>query len=66
MELLNHKIDFFEKIDSTQLEILRRIEKNKIQDGEIVVADIQTNGMRYTWKKVVYRPNRKYCVFYLY
>lgn len=54
-KFLGRKIDFFEEIDSTQLEILRRIEKKEIQDGEIVIANIQTNGMRYTWKKMVYR-----------
>ena len=45
MELSNQKIDYLKKIDSTQLEILRRIEKNNIQDREIVVAEIQTNGI---------------------
>ena len=55
MKLLGTKIDFFEKIDSTQLEILRRIEKKEIQDREMVVADIQTNGIRNTWKKMVYK-----------
>ncbi len=66
MELSNQKIDYLKKIDSTQLEILRRIEKNNIQDREIVVAEIQTNGIRHTWEKMVYRRSRKHCVFYLY
>ena len=55
MCLLGKNIDFFDEIDSTQLEILRRIKKNKIKNGEIVVANIQTKGIRYTRKKMVYR-----------
>ena len=36
---------FYEKIDSTQKEIWRRIEKNNIENGTIIVADIQTDGI---------------------
>lgn len=49
---LGKKVNYFEKIDSTQLEIQRRIKENNIQNGEMVVAEIQTNGMgthRKTW-----------------
>lgn len=35
----------FNKIDSTQAEIWRRIEKNNISSGTIISADIQTNGI---------------------
>lgn len=39
-----YKQYFYRKIDSTQLEIWRRIEANKIDNKTIVIADIQTNG----------------------
>lgn len=41
---IGDKIIHYEKIDSTQLEIWRRIEENKIQSGTIISADIQTEG----------------------
>ena len=53
--ILGRNIIEYEKIDSTQLEILRRIEKGSIQNGMIVVSKLQTNGMRNTWKNMVYR-----------
>ena len=57
MSLLNLNTNFlyYKEIDSTQLEIWRRIENNNIKNGTIILADIQTNGKRYSWKKVVYR-----------
>ena len=39
-----YKKYFYHKIDSTQLEIWRRIEENKIDNKTVVIADIQTNG----------------------
>lgn len=42
--LLGKEIIFLPKVDSTQSEIWRLIEKNKIASGTIVVADIQTAG----------------------
>lgn len=36
--------DFFQEIDSTQDEILRRIKNRKIRNGELVIADIQKKG----------------------
>ncbi len=45
----------YPKIDSTQLEIWRRIEENTITNGTVVIADIQTNGKRYSWKSLAYR-----------
>lgn len=51
MQLTNLKTDFlgrdfifFNEIDSTQDEIWRRIENNKIKNGCLVIADIQTKG----------------------
>lgn len=42
--LLGKEIIFLPKVDSTQNEIWRLIEKNKIASGTIVMADIQTAG----------------------
>ena len=39
-----YKKYFYHKIDSTQLEIWRRIEENKIENKTVIIADIQTNG----------------------
>lgn len=39
-----YKQYFYHKIDSTQLEIWRRIEENKIENKIVIIADIQTNG----------------------
>ena len=39
------KIIHYEKIDSTQKEIWRRIENNNIENGTIISADIQTDGI---------------------
>lgn len=39
-----YKQYFYRNIDSTQLEIWRRIEANKIDNKTVVIADIQTNG----------------------
>ncbi len=39
-----YKQYFYRKIDSTQLEIWRKIEENKIDNKTVVIADIQTNG----------------------
>ena len=40
---------FYEKIDSTQLEIHRLIDKKDIKSGTIVIANEQTNGIRNSW-----------------
>lgn len=41
---LGRKVIYYEQIDSTQLELLRQIDNN-IQNGTIIMADIQTNGI---------------------
>ncbi|MCI8759790.1 MAG: hypothetical protein HFJ34_01460 [Clostridia bacterium] len=48
-KIIGKKVIFYEQIDSTQLEVWRRIEKNNIQNGTIILADKQTNGKRNTW-----------------
>lgn len=35
----------YEKIDSTQKEAWRRIEKDDIKDGTVIIADLQTDGI---------------------
>ena len=48
---LGKKINYYNSIDSTQSEIWRLIEKNNIQNGEIVMAGIQTAGIGTHGKK---------------
>ncbi len=55
-KFLGNNVIYHEEIDSTQLEVWRKVEKNAIENGTIVLADIQTNGKRNTWKKMAYRP----------
>ena len=45
-QFLGRAITHFETIDSTQLEILRRIENKTIKNGEMIIANLQTNGKR--------------------
>ena len=45
-QFLGRAITHFETIDSTQLEILRKIENKTIKNGEMVVANLQTDGKR--------------------
>ena len=54
-KFLGKSIIYFPEIDSTQLEVWRRINQKTIQDGTVVIADIQTKGKRNTWKYMVYR-----------
>ncbi len=53
-KFLGKNIICYKEIDSTQLEIWRRLEKNTIKNGTIILADIQTRGKRNTWKKMAY------------
>ena len=39
-----YKKYFYHKIDSTQLEIWRRIKENKMENKSVIIADIQTDG----------------------
>lgn len=43
-KLIGKNIIFYETIDSTQLEVLRRIEKSQIENGSIVITNKQTKG----------------------
>lgn len=53
-EFLGREVIFYTEIDSTQLEVWRRIKKDTIKNGTIILADKQTNGKRNTWKKMAY------------
>ena len=54
-DYLGQSVTFYESIDSTQNEIWRRLENKAIKNGELIVSQIQTNGIRNTWKKMVHR-----------
>ncbi len=54
-KFLGRNIEYYEKIDSTQLEVWRRINKKQIENGTVIISEIQTNGKRYTWKNMAYR-----------
>ena len=41
---LGQNFKYYEKIDSTQSEIWRLVDSNKIADGMLVMSNIQTNG----------------------
>lgn len=43
--IFNKEIIHYKKIDSTQKEIWRRIENGNIQNGTIIISDIQTDGI---------------------
>ena len=42
---IGKKCFFYEEIDSTQKEIWRRLEKNIIADGSIIIAQTQTDAV---------------------
>lgn len=54
-KFLGKNLIYYNEIDSTQLEIWRRVENKNIKNGTIVIADIQTNGKRNTWKSLVHK-----------
>ena len=43
-EILGQKVIYYNKIDSTQDEMWRQIQNNNLENGTIIIADIQTNG----------------------
>ena len=55
IKFLGRHVIYYETIDSTQLEIWRRVQKDNIQNGTVLVSDIQTNGKRNTWQDLVYK-----------
>lgn len=43
-EILGQKVIYYNKIDSTQDEMWRQMQNNNLENGTIIIADIQTNG----------------------
>ncbi len=48
-KFLGKNIFYYKVIDSTQLEIHRRIESGNIKNGTIIIADKQKSGIRNSW-----------------
>lgn len=42
---IGRNIIYYEKIDSTQKEVWRRVKNNNIENGSLIIADIQTAGI---------------------
>jgi hypothetical protein len=46
---LGNTVIYYDEIDSTQLEVWRRVENNSIKSGTVIIANTQTNGIRNAW-----------------
>lgn len=44
-QILGKNFEYYEKIDSTQKEIWSRVTDNKIENGTVILADIQKSGV---------------------
>lgn len=44
-KILGQTFEYYDEIDSTQKEIWRRVENNTINNGELIMANIQTDGI---------------------
>ena len=55
MKFLGNEIIHYNTINSTQTEIWKRIEDNNIENGTVIMADIQTDGKRNSWKNLAHR-----------
>ena len=64
-QYLGRDFHYFEKLESTQAEIWRRIENNTIKNGSLILTDFQTSRNRNTWKKMVNRRKGKHYFFFL-
>lgn len=42
---LGKKIIYYDKIDSTQKEVWRKLQNNEIENGTLIIADTQTDGI---------------------
>lgn len=54
-KVLGKNVIYYPEIDSTQDEVWRRLEKNTMENGSLILADIQTKARRNAWKKMVYK-----------
>ena len=64
-DFIGRKEIFYKEIDSTQKEIWRRIENKKIEDGTIIIADIQNNAIG-THGRVWYTDEESNIAFSIY
>ena len=64
-EFIGRKEIFYKEIDSTQKEIWRRIENKKIEDGTIIIADIQDSAIG-THGRVWYTDEENNIAFSIY
>jgi hypothetical protein len=55
---LASEIIYYDEIDSTQLEIWRRVENNKIKSGTVIIANTQTNGIRNARQSMAHRRRK--------
>lgn len=62
-KFIGRDFEYFKEIDSTQAEIFRRIENNKIKDGSLVLTDFQTSGIGTHGRKWFIEEKRKYNFF---
>lgn len=56
----------YKKIDSTQKEIWRQIENQNAKSGDLITADIQTNGIGTHRQNMAHRRRKQCCIFTLY
>ena len=64
-DFIGRKEIYYKEIDSTQKEIWRRIENKKIEDGTIIIADIQNNAIG-THGRVWYTDEESNIAFSIY
>lgn len=64
-KILGKNIIYYKEIDSTQDEMWKRIQKNEMENGTLILADIQTKARRNPWKKMVHRRRKQYCLFFI-
>ena len=64
-EYLGRRISYFEQIDSTQSEIWRRINNNNIENGTIIIANIQTSA-KGTHGRIWYTDEKDNIAFSIY
>lgn len=62
-KFLGRNLYYYKTIDSTQLEVWRKINSKTIEDGAIIISEKQTNAKRNTWKEMVHRRTRQHCIF---
>lgn len=62
-KFIGRDFQYFEELDSTQLEVLRQIENKKIKDGSLILTKLQTNGIGTHGRRWFTENERKYYIF---